>query len=122
MTGASPDLTLLVPVFNEGPAVDRFADAARAWAEQHPQPYNRKEYLGLYADTHGTTLEPYNKHIQELARHGLEQIGLFRLGREPRRWAAPLDIADHQRKLDHDRQVDRFGLECQSGPACRSDR
>jgi len=46
-----------------------------AWAEEHPQPYARSEYLGLYADTHGTPAEPYNKHIQELARYGLTRLG-----------------------------------------------
>lgn len=45
------------------------------WAEQHPQPYARNEYLGLYADVHGTPEEPYNKRIQELARHGLSRLG-----------------------------------------------
>ncbi|MEX1368961.1 MAG: glutamate synthase-related protein, partial [Nannocystaceae bacterium] len=46
-----------------------------AWAEQHPQPYARSEYLGLYADPHGTSEEPYNRHIQELARNGLTRLG-----------------------------------------------
>jgi glutamate synthase domain-containing protein 2 len=46
-----------------------------AWAEKHPQPYNRDDYLGLYADVHGVPMEPYNKHIQELARHGLDRVG-----------------------------------------------
>ncbi|MDH3622635.1 MAG: glutamate synthase-related protein [Myxococcales bacterium] len=47
----------------------------RAWAVKQPQPYDRDEYLGLYADVHGTKEEPFNKHIQELARHGLENVG-----------------------------------------------
>ena len=46
-----------------------------AWAEKHPQPYARNEYLGLYADVHGGPEEPYNKRIQELARHGLTRLG-----------------------------------------------
>ena len=46
-----------------------------AWAEKHPQPYARDQYQGLYADTHGTPEEPYTKHIQELARHGLTRLG-----------------------------------------------
>ncbi len=45
------------------------------WAQAHPQPYARDEYLGLYADTHGTPEEPYTKHIHELARHGLTRVG-----------------------------------------------
>lgn len=46
-----------------------------AFAEESPQPYDRDAYLGLYADVHGTKDEPFNGHIQELARHGLEKIG-----------------------------------------------
>ncbi len=47
----------------------------RAFAEASPQPYDRDAYLGLYADVHGTEDEPFNRHIQELARHGLERMG-----------------------------------------------
>ncbi len=47
----------------------------RAWAQDHPQPYKRDEYLGLYQDIHGTPVEPFNRHIQELAKHGLERVG-----------------------------------------------
>ena len=50
-------------------------DEIRAWVTEHPQPYQRDEYLGLYADIHGTPEEPYNSHIQELARNGLEKLG-----------------------------------------------
>lgn len=54
-----------------------FVDEAEvaAWATQHPQPYARDEYLGLYQDVHGTPEEPFNHHIQELARNGLENVG-----------------------------------------------
>ena len=45
------------------------------WAEAHPQPYRRDEYLGLYADVHGTPEEPHNRHIQQLARDGLSVVG-----------------------------------------------
>jgi glutamate synthase domain-containing protein 2 len=47
----------------------------RAWATEHPQPYDRAAYLGLYADVHGTPEEPYNRHIQSLARDGLSRVG-----------------------------------------------
>ena len=47
----------------------------RAWTEESPQPYDRDEYLGLYADVHGTPAEPFNGHIQELARNGLKNVG-----------------------------------------------
>jgi len=46
-----------------------------AWAAAHPQAYARDEYLGLYADHHGAPEEPYTKHIQELAKHGLSRVG-----------------------------------------------
>ena len=47
----------------------------KSWAEVHPQPYQREEYLGLYADTHGGPEEPYNRYIQELAQNGLSKVG-----------------------------------------------
>ena len=47
----------------------------RALAETSPQPYARDAYLGLYADVHGTPVEPFNQHIQELARNGLKKVG-----------------------------------------------
>ncbi len=46
-----------------------------AWHAVHPQPYRRDEYLGLYADIHGTEVEPQTKHIQALAKEGLEKVG-----------------------------------------------
>lgn len=62
--------------------VDSEADAVMvdeseiaAWAKSSPQPYDRKAYLGLYADTHGTPVEPFNRHIQELAKNGLQKLG-----------------------------------------------
>ncbi len=62
--------------------IDAEADAAyvdeaeiAAWVEGHAQPYKREEYLGLYADVHGTPAEPHNNYIQELARNGLQNLG-----------------------------------------------
>jgi len=54
-----------------------FVDPAEvaAWVEDHPQPYNRDSYLGLYADIHGTPEEPHNQYIQALARDGLKSWG-----------------------------------------------
>lgn len=46
-----------------------------AWEVRNPQPYNRDEYLGQYADIHGSELEPHNAFIQELARNGLKGFG-----------------------------------------------
>ncbi|MEO1543083.1 MAG: glutamate synthase-related protein [Pseudomonadota bacterium] len=52
------------------------ADEIGAWAEAHPQPFKRDDYLGLYADTsHGTDEEPHNGLIQRYAREGLSKTG-----------------------------------------------
>jgi methylamine---glutamate N-methyltransferase subunit C len=51
-------------------------DEISDWAEKNPQPFNRDDYLGLYADTsHGTSEEPYNGLIQKYAREGLSKTG-----------------------------------------------
>ena len=51
-------------------------DEILAWAKDNPQPFNRKAYLGAYADTgHGTEEEPYNRLIQGYARSGLKRTG-----------------------------------------------
>lgn len=78
-----------VSAYNNSEALQRFtawvdseADAVlvdesevSAWAEEHPQPYDRDAYLGLYADVHGTPEEPHNQYIQTLARDGLKSWG-----------------------------------------------
>lgn len=46
-----------------------------AWAADHPQPYAREDYLGLYQDPHGTKDEDKNGYIQQLAREGLSKLG-----------------------------------------------
>ncbi len=46
-----------------------------AWERDHPQPYHRETYQGLYADIHGTVEEPHNHYIHELAKSGLAQVG-----------------------------------------------
>lgn len=52
------------------------ADEIAAWAKEHPQPFDRDAYLGLYADTgHGTAEEPYNALIRNYARDGLSKTG-----------------------------------------------
>ena len=65
-----------------GAWIDAGADAVlvdeaevAAWHDRFPQAYQRDEYLGLYADVHGTPEEPHNHYIQELARNGLEKLG-----------------------------------------------
>jgi len=47
-----------------------------AWQEDNPQPYNRDDYLGQYADpSHGQTEEPYTSLIQSYAKNGLSKTG-----------------------------------------------
>lgn len=51
-------------------------DEIAAWAEKNPQPFDRAQYLGLYANTgHGTEEEPYNGLIRQYARDGLSKTG-----------------------------------------------
>ena len=45
------------------------------WEKKNPQAYNRKAYLGDYADLHGTADEPATKAIQQLAKNGLTKTG-----------------------------------------------
>lgn len=51
------------------------ADEIAAWAVDHPQPFNRDEYLGAYADTHPVAEEDKVAEIQHLAKNGLRQWG-----------------------------------------------
>jgi nitrite reductase/ring-hydroxylating ferredoxin subunit len=46
-----------------------------AFAIEHPQPYQREEYLGQYQDPTGTVAERHNSLIQQLAREGLSKLG-----------------------------------------------
>ena len=46
-----------------------------AFLVKHPQPFNREQYLGQYADTHPEATEPYTNYISELARNGLKNYG-----------------------------------------------
>ena len=59
----------------EGDDVLVDADEVAAWEVENPQPYDRDAYQGLYADHHGTPVEPHVKYIQHLAANGLEQVG-----------------------------------------------
>ena len=51
------------------------ADEVEAFAEEHPQPFDRDAYMGQYADTHPEDTEPFTGYIQELARNGLKNVG-----------------------------------------------
>jgi glutamate synthase domain-containing protein 2/nitrite reductase/ring-hydroxylating ferredoxin subunit len=46
-----------------------------AYLINSPQPFNRDEYLGAYADTHPEATEPYTGYIKELSQNGLKNIG-----------------------------------------------
>jgi len=54
-----------------------YVDAAevREFHVEHPQPFNRDEYLGQYADTHPENTEPYSGYIKDLAQNGLKKYG-----------------------------------------------
>ncbi|MDH3491411.1 MAG: glutamate synthase-related protein [Gammaproteobacteria bacterium] len=51
------------------------AEEIAAWARQHPQPYDRNAYQGMYQDPTGTADEPYVKFIRKLANEGLGKVG-----------------------------------------------
>ena len=50
-------------------------DEIAAWAQEHPQPYNRDVYQGAYQDPTGTVDEPHVKLIRTLANEGLTKLG-----------------------------------------------
>ena len=50
-------------------------DEIAAWALDHPQPYIRDSYQGLYQDPIGTADEPHVKLIRKLANEGLSKVG-----------------------------------------------
>lgn len=50
-------------------------DEINEYLVEHPQPFNRDEYLGQYADTHPESTEPYTGFIKELAQNGLKNFG-----------------------------------------------
>lgn len=50
-------------------------DEIIAFEKENPQPFNREDYLGTYADTHPEDTEPYTRYIGELAKNGLKNIG-----------------------------------------------
>ncbi|MBZ0206601.1 MAG: Rieske 2Fe-2S domain-containing protein [Flavobacteriales bacterium] len=76
-----------VSEYNNDEALEKFtADVVDGWvrvdeeevaafAKKNPQPFNREEYLGNYADTHPESTEPFNGYIQDLAKNGLRNFG-----------------------------------------------
>ena len=51
------------------------ADEIAAWEKDHPQPYKRDSYLGLYAEVHADPVEPHVQQIQHYADDGLSKTG-----------------------------------------------
>lgn len=47
-----------------------------AFEKTNPQPFQRDQYLGAYADTHPENTEPFTSYIKELAQNGLKNVGL----------------------------------------------
>lgn len=45
------------------------------YIKSNPQPFNREQYLGAYADTHPENTEPYTGYIKDLAQNGLKNHG-----------------------------------------------
>ena len=50
-------------------------DEVNDFITKYPQPFDRNEYLGQYADTHPESTEPYTGYIKELAKNGLKNLG-----------------------------------------------
>lgn len=61
--------------FIEGDDLCISKEELAAFEEKYPQPFQRDQYLGLYADTHPEETEPYNSYIQALAKNGLKSWG-----------------------------------------------
>ena len=61
------------------------------------------------------------RRIGVAPEHRLEKVGLLRLGRKTGGRSSALDVADHQRQLDHDRQPDRFALQRDARAASSGD-
>jgi glutamate synthase domain-containing protein 2/nitrite reductase/ring-hydroxylating ferredoxin subunit len=59
----------------QGDAVLLDVSEIQAFEKKFPQPFNREEYLGLFADTHPEDTEPFTSQIKELAQNGLKKIG-----------------------------------------------
>jgi len=50
-------------------------DEINEFLNEHPQPFNREQYQGQYADTHPESTEPYTGYIKDLAQNGLKKHG-----------------------------------------------
>ena len=52
-----------------------------------------------------------HRRLAVAAEQHHQQVALLRLRRHSRRRAGALDVADHERQLEHDREPDRLGLQ-----------
>lgn len=50
-------------------------DEINNYLVKYPQPFQRSDYQGDYADTHPEATEPYTLYIKELAKNGLKNYG-----------------------------------------------
>lgn len=50
-------------------------DEINEFLNEYPQPFNREQYQGQYADTHPEATEPYTSYIKDLAQNGLKNHG-----------------------------------------------
>jgi nitrite reductase/ring-hydroxylating ferredoxin subunit len=50
-------------------------DEINDFLKENPQPFNRDQYLGQYADTHPESTEPFTGYIKELAQNRLKNYG-----------------------------------------------
>ncbi len=57
-----------------------------------------------------------NRRLAVAPEHGLQQVRLLGLGRQPGRRPAALDVDDDHRQLDHHREPDGLRLEAMPGP------
>ncbi len=76
-----------VSAYNNAEALHKFRSEVKddfVWVDEleikdflteHPQPFDRDQYLGQYADTHPAATEPYTSYIKELAQNGLKNFG-----------------------------------------------
>lgn len=46
-----------------------------AWVKEHPQPFDRQSYQGVFQDPHGEPAEPHVALIRRLANEGLDYLG-----------------------------------------------
>ena len=72
-TEALQKFTVWIDPKNDAVYVDE--QEVRDWELTHPQPFQRDDYLGTYADTHPAEEEPHVGLIQNYAAHGLEKTG-----------------------------------------------